>query len=973
MADISAHESARSLPEVKRSLARIVARRLAVLIAIVTIGMCTAGYFYSMGSTEEQVRQQLLKFINERGLRESSLFLESGAYQARFQAEYVHRYNRTGDNDAQSWFDEHMEKNPADGTYRSKRELYDGKDVGLGRRDAGISIAIGADAKLTPETIKALAVGCDMVSQYGPAWRKPFLNLYFASPEKIAMDYWPGTPWGLIADDKVDWRKEEWFSISTIEKNPERKQRWSGVLYDLQDKNWMVSNVTPLDIDGKQVGLVGCDLPLNDLIERTHNETLADTYNIILQSDGRIIVHPAMVDEIIAGKGLLTAHNAGNKHMQSIYEKALGAKAFPLVIDHGDEFLAITRIQGPDWYFITVYPKSLLRGQAIQDAGFILAAGLASLAIIIFAIVFVLKRDLVIPLGRLTQTIREFDIDSGLWSDRADASVAKAGEIAQRPDETGLLGRSFVEMGHRLTEAYCELEESETRFRALFEQAGDYILLFELSGENSLVIIDANQAAVEKHGFTRNEFIGKSIDSLDSSMDAKRTQEVLDVLMSGKAIVLETTHTKKDGTVFPVEVSAKILDVGEGPPRIISIERDITKRKHAEAEKERIEGQLQQAQKMEAVGQLAGGIAHDFNNLLTSIQGNAELLKLDMPPDGEAATLAGEIIKGSNRAAELTRQLLAFARKGKRLMEPIDIHNIITQTAHMLTHTIDRRIGIRLELNASPSTVMGDAAQLHSAMLNLGVNARDAMSKGGTLTYITRNITLTRDDCGKRSQKLTPGDFLEIGITDTGVGMDEQTRERIFEPFFTTKDVGKGTGLGLAGVYGCVRSHDGGIDVASEPGCGTTFTILLPLADTGAAVVEQPLADNEPIRGTGRILLVDDEESVRKFIQASLQNLGYTVSTCSDGAAGVDYYRANHQEIDLVILDLVMPRMNGQDALANMKEIDADARVIVSSGFSHSEAVNQVMDQGALALLSKPFQITELAQAVARHIRRDSD
>jgi len=973
MADTSTHQSAGSLPEVKRPLARVVARRLAVLIAVVTLVMCTAGYFYSMGSTEELVRQQLLKFINERGLRESSLFLESGAYQARFQTEYVERYKRMGDEDPQDWFDEHMEKNPADGTYRSKRELYDGKDVKLGRRHAGISVVIGADAKLTPEAIKALAIGCDMVSQYGPAWRKPFLNLYFASPEKMAMDYWPGTSWGLDAVDKVDWRKEEWYAISTIEKNPERKQRWSGVLYDLQDKNWMVSNVTPLDIDGKQVGLVGCDLPLDELIERTSNETLADTYNIIMQADGRIIVHPGMVDEIIASKGLLTAQKASDKHMLSIYEAALEAKAFPVVIDHRDEFLAITRIQGPDWYFITVYPKSLLRGQAIEDAGFILASGLGALVVTIFVIVFVLNRDLVTPLERLTHTIRDFDIGSGQWSDRTDAFIKKAAEISTRPDETGLLGRSFVEMGERLRGAYCELEESENRFRALFEQAGDYILLLELSAENSLVIIDANQAAIEKHGFTRDEFIGKSIDSLDRSMDAKRTQDILDVLMSGKAIVLETTHTKKDGTVFPVEVSAKILDVGEGPTRIISIERDITKRKHAEAEKERIEGQLQQAQKMEAVGQLAGGIAHDFNNLLTSIQGNAELLKLDMPADGEAAILAGEIIKGSNRAADLTRQLLAFARKGKRQMEPIDIHSIVTQTAHMLAHTIDRRIEVRLELHASPSVVMGDPAQLHSAMLNLGVNARDAMTKGGTLTYTTRNVTLTRGDCPNHSQKLTPGDFLEIGITDTGVGMDEQTRERIFEPFFTTKDVGKGTGLGLAGVYGCVRSHDGGIDVASEPGRGATFTILLPLADAIAVAGDQTVPGNEPIRGTGHILLVDDEESVRKFVQASLQNLGYTVSTCNDGSAAVDYYRENHQEIDLVILDLVMPKMNGQDALANMKKINAGVRVIVASGFSHSDAITQIMDEGALALLNKPFQITELAQAVARHISRDSE
>jgi len=405
---------------------------------------------------------------------------------------------------------------------------------------------------------------------------------------------------------------------------------------------------------------------------------------------------------------------------------------------------------------------------------------------------------------------------------------------------------------------------------------------------------------------------------------------------------------------------------------VLAVGLDITKRNQAEQERRQLEEQLRHAQKMEAVGQLAGGIAHDFNNILTAILGNAELLKMDLTSEGKQAAFNDEVIKGANRAADLTKQLLSFARKGKWRVVPVDIHDVVTQTANMLTHTIDRRIDIRLKLHASASIVTGDPTQLHSALLNLGVNARDAMPDGGTLTYATRNVTLTKSDCDKHPYELTPGGFLEIRITDTGAGMDKKTQKRIFEPFFTTKEMGKGTGLGLAGVYGCVRSHDGSVSVSSKPGMGATFTILLPLANSNVEAPDRIAASNEPAKGTGRILLVDDEESVRNFVREALENLGYTVSACADGVAGIDYYRKHHQEIDLVILDLIMPRMSGQDAFRELKKINPHVSVLVSSGFSHTQATRQMLDEGVPALLNKPFQITELARAVAEHIHRDS-
>jgi len=397
--------------------------------------------------------------------------------------------------------------------------------------------------------------------------------------------------------------------------------------------------------------------------------------------------------------------------------------------------------------------------------------------------------------------------------------------------------------------------------------------------------------------------------------------------------------------------------------------RFITERKEAEAQRDQLEEQLRQAQKMEAVGQLAGGIAHDFNNILAAIMGNAELLKMDPPSDGQQTQFADEIIKGAARAADLTRQLLAFARKGKWRVVPADVHEIVDQTVAILSHSIDRRIEIRLKLNASPHTVTGDPAQLENALLNLGVNARDAMPDGGVLTYATRNVTLTDVDCQQHPYELSPGEFIEIRVSDTGVGMDNRTRQRIFEPFFTTKDIGKGTGLGLAGVYGCVRSHEGSISASSSPGRGAEFTILLPSAEIETETAAQPPPHSAPTKGTGHILVVDDEQSLREFMRTTMRHLGYEVSLCSEGAEAVEYYRKHHREIDLVILDLIMPQMSGQDAFREMKKIDPGVRVLVASGFSGNQAISEMLKEGALALLSKPFKISELSEAAARYIR----
>ncbi len=394
---------------------------------------------------------------------------------------------------------------------------------------------------------------------------------------------------------------------------------------------------------------------------------------------------------------------------------------------------------------------------------------------------------------------------------------------------------------------------------------------------------------------------------------------------------------------------------------------DISERKDTEAARKRLEEQLHQSQRMDAIGQLAGGIAHDFNNLLVGIMGNAELLALSLPQSGTDADLAKQIHLASTRASDLTRQLLAFSRKGKMHTTNVDLHQVIAEVGTLLERSIDKSIQIVQKLEASRFVVSGDSSQLQSAILNLAVNGRDAMPAGGQLTLSTRNIThdATRDPADARG--LPSGEYVEIGVTDTGIGMDTDIQEHLFEPFFTTKEKGKGTGLGLASVYGCVKDHRGTIHAYSELGKGSTLKILLPLS--GEKADDTGVSPRQPVYGHGHVLIIDDEETVRSVAAAALTRLGYDVSCCAGGQEGIDFFTEHHATIDLVILDLIMPKIGGADVFRQIKHIDPDVRVLISSGFTRTGEADALIDDGALGFLHKPFRIHELAHKVDRHIR----
>ncbi len=389
-------------------------------------------------------------------------------------------------------------------------------------------------------------------------------------------------------------------------------------------------------------------------------------------------------------------------------------------------------------------------------------------------------------------------------------------------------------------------------------------------------------------------------------------------------------------------------------------------RKQAETERELMAAQLRQAEKLQAVGQLAGGIAHDFNNQLGGIVGFAELLA-DRLEEPTLKGYAEKILDAATHATNLTRQLLAFSRKGRYISVPTDIHKTIAEVVELLQRSIDKRIEIKRHLEATPALVLADPTQLQNTILNLGLNARDAMPQGGEILFATQIVPIVD---AQPPEELKPGPYVLISVTDTGIGMDTATLNRLFEPFFTTKESGKGTGLGLASAYRAVKNHGGMIRVTSQVGHGSTFCIYLPLAPEVTVVAPEPAHAPPPLpAGQGRILLVDDEPIILELAATMLRKDGYKVIACGNPQEALELYRKEWRNLDLVLLDMVMPKLGGRELFLAMRKINPAIKAILASGYSLNGDAQQILNLGVLAFMQKPFRRTTLTQKVAEALK----
>jgi len=378
-----------------------------------------------------------------------------------------------------------------------------------------------------------------------------------------------------------------------------------------------------------------------------------------------------------------------------------------------------------------------------------------------------------------------------------------------------------------------------------------------------------------------------------------------------------------------------------------------------------LESRLRQHEKLEALGRLAGGIAHDFNNMLTGILGYAELLKGNESLDPQTLQHAEMISTSAKRMASLTQKLLAFARKGKYSVQTLAVHDIIDEAVSVLERGIeDKNINLIRKFNADNCCIEGDEGLVYNALLNLGLNARDAMPNGGGITFETRNVNVTNSH---NHLGLAVGNHLVITVRDSGIGMSEETRRKAFEPFFTTKGVGKGIGLGLASVYGTVKSHHGQVEIRSKVGKGTVVEIYLPVSDKIREKIEE--APKEPVQGHGTVLVVDDESIVRGVVANLLDISGYDVRQCSNGAEAIEFYAKNWQGIDLVMIDMKMPGLDGKACFRELRKINPSIKAMLMTGYSLDEDAKASMDEGMVDYIPKPFEIETLVRTIQKHIK----
>jgi two-component system, cell cycle sensor histidine kinase and response regulator CckA len=515
-----------------------------------------------------------------------------------------------------------------------------------------------------------------------------------------------------------------------------------------------------------------------------------------------------------------------------------------------------------------------------------------------------------------------------------------------------MLDRAFDLSSQELIELNKGLKNALNRFELLIEN-NRFIAIqgFDRSG----IIIHWNRACSNIYGYNADETKGKRIQDIILIPEViagfeKALDQVYLTQQANDPIEWEVKNRNGEkrwiyASMFPILEDKKVIE-------IFCIALDITERK-------RLENQLLQSQKMEAMGTLAGGIAHDFNNLLMGIHGYAQIMLMDTDPSHPNYEMLKRINIQVRSGADLSNQLLRFARGGSCEVEPIDLNETIKRSAQTFART-RKEILLTFSLADDLLTVDADKVQIEQVLLNLFVNALQAMPGGGRLGISTENIFL--DESYTSSYKLPPGKYVKISVTDTGIGMDKKTIDRIFEPFFTTKEMGRGTGLGLATVYGIVKTHRGIITVWSEVNKGTTFNIFLP--SSGKPLISETSYSKEIYTGSGKVLVVDDEMIILNVTEEMLKMLGYSVLTAQSGKEAVEIYKTHSKEIDLIILDMIMPEIGGEKTFNELQLINHSVKVILASGYSLTDPAKLVMGKGHVSFIQKPYNISDLSKKI---------
>lgn len=540
-------------------------------------------------------------------------------------------------------------------------------------------------------------------------------------------------------------------------------------------------------------------------------------------------------------------------------------------------------------------------------------------------------------------------------------SVTRVDDVGGNPQWFALTGEDVTER-KRQEQA---LKESQEKYLKAFYASP---IIMAISSFNEGEFLEVNDEFLRSAGWTREQMVGRTSNELKIWTQSGHREKWLSIVREqGSVRNIPLLMGTRSGEIRDILFSTEKVMI-RGRLCLLSSAVDVTELKRAEEAKEKLRDQLIQTQRMEALGLLAGGIAHDFNNLLTAILGHSGLLTRRTDVSKDVQREASAIETAAERAAELTRQLLGFARRGKQQDVVVDLHNAVEEVFTLLDRTIDKKIVMTQRLLASSPFVKGDPSQLQQVILNLAVNARDAMPTGGELSFETDVIEKADCQGSPEQPAIGAGRYLKLSVSDSGCGISPEHLSRIFEPFFTTKEPGKGTGMGLSMVYGIVQNHGGHVEVTSRLAHGSRFDLFLPLTDERPKDREEPL----PVAasGAGRILVVDDEQIVLRVASQLLRWLDYEVTLVNSGREAIEVYKRDRSEISAVILDLSMPEMSGSECFRALKEINPDVRVIVSTGYATEPVARDAFAQGARGFIGKPYSLNELSKVLARVLDR---
>ena len=737
--------------------------------------------------------------------------------------------------------------------------------------------------------------------------------------------------------DYTDPKQEYWH-----EPRKTGKAIWTDPYYDEGAGNILMCTYSvPFFQNEEFLGIATIDIPLEPLREKVEIGVSKDIKFSIITKKGKYVYSPH-IERINKSVSEIWNQTDDEDSIELARRIASGKIGFAKIDNwesEGLEWIFYTQVESAQWGFAaSVQEQHALK--AVQEQFYRGIIFLTSSLILIIVGLWFVTVKISRPILRLNNTVVEFA--KGNLTAKADV---------KSDDEIGALSNAFNSMANRLSEREKEIVESEEHFRNLFEQSNDGIIIHR-SGQ----IIDVNQRVCEILGYNKDQFLNMKIEDLHPKNNSEESAARIDNIFKKESLRFETQFKKVDGTLIDVEVSSRIIDYEEKLTQ--GIIRDITERKLAEVEREKLEAKLQQAYKMEAIGTLAGGIAHDFNNILTPIIVQSELALMDLDEDHPIQFNIKEVLKAGLRARDLVKQILTFSRQTEHQPVPLKITPIIREAIKLLRASLPSTIEIRLNLKEGTDTVTADPTQVHQVVMNLCTNAGHAMrERGGILEVNLSYVELGSEDW--ISPDLDPGPYLKLTVNDTGHGISPEVMDRIFDPFFSTKDRTEGTGMGLAVVHGIISSYGGAVIVESELDKGSTFNVFL--SRTKSKIRDKTEDIRQIPTGSERVLVVDDEQGMVDTLKKMLDRLGYEIVANTSSLEVLDAFQAEPDKFDLVITDQTMPKMTGDELAKKIMEIRSDIPIILCTGFSERINEEKAREIGIKAFVMKPIEMREIA------------